>query len=230
MKRLPNPSRVRWLATAVASSVLVLVVTGPAACGETDPLPPAAAAAPAPGPAPVAAPADEAHDLAWARKRAAELGGGVRPEDVLGPHAVRARPLQPGQDGGTAGAGRARDRAHRSAPREPELRAREHGHRHLHPAGAARRPAALQLGDVEERPLAGLGHAGRGHRGAQGRARRERRQLRLRQGHGRRGRVGRQLGQSLEPDRRAAHPQEGRRVGPAQHGLHLRPAQGRQVA
>jgi peptide/nickel transport system substrate-binding protein len=95
MKRLSSSSRVRWLVTGLASAALVLMVAGRAACSETDPPAPGAAAVAAPAPAPAAAPGDEAHDLAWARKRAAELGGGVRPEDVLGPHASEADLFHP---------------------------------------------------------------------------------------------------------------------------------------
>src|SRR5262245_4945114 len=99
MKRLPNPSRVRWLASAVASSALVLVVCGHAACGETEAPAPAAGAAAAPAPAPAGAgPAHEAHEFAGSLKRAAELGGGVRPEDVLGPHASEADLFNPDKE------------------------------------------------------------------------------------------------------------------------------------
>ncbi len=48
---------------------------------------------------PAAAPADEQkHSLEWATRRAAELGGGVRPEDVMGPHEPQADLFHP--DGG----------------------------------------------------------------------------------------------------------------------------------
>jgi peptide/nickel transport system substrate-binding protein len=64
--------------------VLVLAAAGRAFDGD------AQTAAVAAGAVVPAAPAadDQERSLEWATKRAAELGGGVRPEDVLGPHRV----------------------------------------------------------------------------------------------------------------------------------------------
>jgi peptide/nickel transport system substrate-binding protein len=74
-----SPRRLRWVPLA---AVLVLASAGAAkACADdatTDP--------PAPAAAKVTGDDLPVRSLDWATKRAAELGGGVRPEDVMGPH------------------------------------------------------------------------------------------------------------------------------------------------
>jgi peptide/nickel transport system substrate-binding protein len=74
-------SRPRTIASRLLPGVLALLVMAAAlrACG--DPVV-------VPAPAPAAAPAGDDVTREWAEKRAQELGGGVRPEDVMGPHPI----------------------------------------------------------------------------------------------------------------------------------------------
>ncbi|MBM3984368.1 MAG: hypothetical protein FJ296_01550 [Planctomycetes bacterium] len=81
-----------------ARLLLLLQVAALHACGD-------ATVAPQPAPPP-AAPAGDEVPREWAEKRAQELGGGVRPEDVLGAHAIEPdlfhpdrRPTQPALGG-----------------------------------------------------------------------------------------------------------------------------------
>jgi len=98
-----RPDTQRWLLGGVAGAVLVGALAAWVGSGR-----PSGAAAPgvavagvagvpvAPLAPATAAPADEeAHTLEWARKRAAELGGGVRAEDVMGPHVPDADLFNP---------------------------------------------------------------------------------------------------------------------------------------
>ncbi len=71
-----------WLLIPGALALLWLTM-GLRACGDPLTAPPAAPAVAAPA---VAAPAGDEVTREWAEQRARELGGGVRPEDVLGPH------------------------------------------------------------------------------------------------------------------------------------------------